>query len=337
MILTRTPFRVSFVGGGSDLPSFYSKYGGAVLSATINKYMYISVHPYFNKSLINLKYSKTELVDNIEKLQHPIVRETLKYLSIDSGIEITSTADVPSGTGLGSSSAFTVGLLHTLYGFKSKLVTKERLANEACMVEIEKVKSPIGKQDQYASAYGGLNCIVFEKDGDVEVNQIVIQKKIRRELEQNLLLFYTGHQRDTNSILKEQNQIIGQDKKINVLKEMAGLAQKMRDVLINEDLISFGELLNINWNLKKSISNSISNSKINDYYKKAIQNGAIGGKLLGAGGGGFLLFYCEPEKQGLLRMALSDLYELKFNFDKEGTKLVYFTDESIEGKGFFNN
>lgn len=337
MIITRTPFRVSFVGGGSDLPSFYHKHGGAVLSTTINKYMHVSVHPYFNRSMFSLKYSKNELVDSVNSINHPIIKETLNHLDIKSGIEVTTTADIPSGTGLGSSSAFTVGLLNALYAYKSRLVTKEHLAREACMIEIEKVGSPIGKQDQYASSFGGLNAITFEKDGEVKVNPVVISSSTKKALEENLLLFYTKSERDANHVLKEQKQVIESNKKIDVLKSMVDLVPDLNDALTRGDLSTFGELLHKNWMLKKSIAPVISTSNIDRYYEIAMNNGALGGKLLGAGGGGFLLFYCEKHKQDKLRKALSDLSEMKFAFDNYGTKLIYFTEDSVEEEGFFGN
>lgn len=336
MIITRTPFRVSFVGGGSDLPSFSQKYGGAVLSTTINKYMHVSLHPYFNRSMFSLKYSKNELVDSVHTINHPIIKETLKHLDIRSGIEVTTTADIPSGTGLGSSSAFTVGLLNALYAYKSRLVTKEQLAREACMIEIDKVGSPIGKQDQYASSFGGLNTITFEKDGTVKVHPVVISSSTKKALEDNLLLFYTKSERDANDVLKEQSSLMEKDKKTEVMRKMVDLVPELNDSLTKGDLSTFGELLHKNWMLKKSITSAISTLNIDKYYELGMNNGALGGKLLGAGGGGFLLFYCEQHKQERLRKALSDLSEMKFAFDNYGTKLIYFTEDSVEEEGFFS-
>lgn len=330
MIITRTPFRISFAGGGSDLPSFYLKHEGCVLSTSINKYMYISVHPFFNKKQIHIKYSKTELVNSIEDIQHPIVREVMKLLNLSTGIEITSTADIPSGTGLGSSSSFTVGLLHLLYGLKEKFVSKERLAKEACQIEIKKLKEPIGKQDQYAAAYGGLNFIVFHTDDTVSVQPILMRNGVKRELDENLLMFYTGGVRPASLILTKQSKEMEKEDKFKTMIKMTQLAHELRDSLHNNDITRFGEILHKGWLLKKSLTSSISNEKINALYDKAINNGALGGKILGAGGGGFLLLYCEKEKQEKLRKALKDLQELRFSFDNAGSKYIYI-EETILG------
>jgi len=336
MIISRTPFRISFAGGGSDLPAFYQKEKGAVLSTTIDKYMYISTHPFFNKKQYNLKYSKTELCHSVDEVQHPLFRETFKHLNVGPGIEITSTADIPSGTGLGSSSSFTVGLLHNLYSFKGKFVSKEKLAAEASMIEIEKVGEPIGKQDQYAAAYGGLNVITFNPDGTVDVEPILISSTLRKKMESNLLLFYTKQTRNANEILSVQQREISKDDKFQAQKKMVELVWELRDALYNEDLTSFGQILHKGWLLKKSLTSSISNGSIDNYYELALQAGATGGKLLGAGGGGFLLFYCEQDKQEKVRQALSDLHELKFKMDTQGSKIIYVGEKDWgEENGFF--
>lgn len=327
MIITRTPFRVSFAGGGSDLPSFYRKHEGCVLSASINKYMYITVHPLFNREITSIKYSQTENVTDIRRIQHPIARQLLIDYNL-SGLEITSTADVPSGTGLSTSSAYTVGLIHALNAFKGKYCSQEKIAREACEVEIEKLGEPIGKQDQYGVAVGGLKFIRFRQNDTVEVEPIIMSKEAYNKLNGNLLLFYTGSTRSASEILKEQSDnITREEDKFRNLIKMTELAQEMREALCREDLNRFGEILHEGWILKKSLASQITNPDIDEVYQKAIDAGALGGKLLGAGGGGFLLFYCEKEKQKRLRSALSTLVELPFDLENGGTKIIYVGDK----------
>lgn len=330
MIGTRTPFRVSFAGGGSDLRGFYSKQPGCVVSAAINKYMYIFVHPFFDQE-IHVKYSKTEIAKNVAQIKHPIVREALKKFKIKS-IDINSIADIPSGTGLGSSSSFTVGLLHALYAYISEYSSKEKLAKDACELEIDTLKEPIGKQDQYAAACGGINFISFYPDESVNVEPIVMPAGKWRELEKNLLMFYTGGTRPARYILDDEQVNISHDrKKFNNLVKMTELAKQLKENLLTGNLRNFGMILDENWQLKKTLSNRISESKIDFCYDLARNNGALGGKLLGAGGGGFLLFYCEKEHQQKLRRALKDLREMEFKFDRFGTKIVYVSDkEEVE-------
>lgn len=325
MLITKTPFRVSFCGGGSDMAAYYEKYGGCVLSTSINKYMYISVHPYFNEGQTLLKYSENELVDDIKQIRHKIFNQVLNDMDI-SGVEISSTADVPGGTGLGSSSTFTVGLLHSLYCYKGKFASKAKLAKEACEVEIEKIKSPIGKQDQYAAAFGGLNFIKFNKDGSVSVAPIMMNAQTYIQLEKNLMMFYTGTTRSANSILSEQKKNITQDEKNDNLHKMCKLAEEMKECLENNDLSSFGRILDESWQLKRTLASGITNSDIDKAYEIAMQSGALGGKLLGAGGGGFLLFYCEEDKQDQLRKNIG-LKEFDFKFDHDGTSIVYIGDK----------
>ena len=323
MIITRTPFRISFVGGGSDLPSFYEKHEGAVLSTSINTYMYVTIHPSFNKSETVLKYSKTEIVSDVHKLQHPIARQLLLDHEIE-GCEIVSTADVPSGTGLSTSSAYTVGLIHALYAYQGKYCSQERIAEEACCLEIEELGEPIGKQDQYGTAVGGLKVIRFLQNGSVEVEPIVVNRAVQKELNDNLLLFYTGLTHNAGEILKEQNKnIVTEQDKFDSLVKMTRLVYDMRDALSKGKLNDFGEILNENWRLKRNLTSAISNDFIDKYYDIAIKNGALGGKLLGAGGGGFLLFYCPKEKQPRLKAALSDLMMFPFDLENSGTKVVY--------------
>lgn len=325
MLITKTPFRASFCGGGSDMADFYENYGGCVLSASINQYMYLSVHPYFDPYLTSLKYSKTELVDDIGKIEHRIFKQVLGDFNV-SGVELVSTADVPAGTGLGSSSSFTVGLLNTLYAYIGKFASKSRLAKEACEIEIEKLGAPIGKQDQYAAAFGGLNFISFHKDGAVSVEPVITLPETYLKLQDNLVMFYTGVTHNANEILKEQKKEISKTEKAGNLKQMCSLAQDMKKSLETNDLTSFGEILNEGWRLKKSLAGGITSSYIDSLYETAIKNGAIGGKLLGAGGGGFLLFYCEKKNRQKLKTALN-LRELEFKFDHDGTSIIYIGDK----------
>lgn len=327
MIITRTPFRVSFCGGGSDLPSFYRRHEGCVLSMTINKYMYVSIHPTFNRDETVVKYSKTEIVRNIREIQHPIARQLLLDYGID-GVEIVSTADVPAGTGLSTSSAYTVGLIHALNAFRGKLCSQERIAREACELEIEKLGEPIGKQDQYGTAVGGLKFIRFRSDDSVEVEPLVVSQQVLQELDDSLLLFYTGLTHSAGEILQEQTKnVAGEDKKFNNLVRMTELAYELREAVVAGKLEDFGRILNENWLLKRELASQISNDRIGKYYDLAMESGALGGKLLGAGGGGFLLFYCPKEKQKRLRSALSDLWELPFSMENSGTKIIYVGDK----------
>ena len=325
MIITKTPFRVSFCGGGSDMANFYEKYGGCVLSTSINKYCYISIHPYFNENQTLLKYSENELVDSPDQIKHRIFRQVLTDMGIH-GVEISSTADIPGGTGLGSSSTFTVGLLNTLNCYNGKFVSKDKLAKLACEVEIEKLGNPIGKQDQYGAALGGLNFIKFNHDGSVSHEPILMDGKTYKKLQKNLLMFYTGTTRSANTILAEQTKnITSEDKARNLLK-MCGLAKDMKVALENNDISSFGKILDEGWQLKKELASGIANPAIDEAYEIAMKNGALGGKLLGAGGGGFLLFYCEEEKQEQLKKAIG-LKELDFSFERDGTSVIYIGDK----------
>lgn len=325
MIMTRTPFRISFAGGGSDLPDFYEKYGGCVLSTSINRYCYISIHPYFDENFSLLKYSENELVQNLAEIKHRILNCVLNERKLN-GVEITSTADIPGGTGLGSSSTFTVGLLNALNCYQGKYMSKGKLAEKACEVEIQKLGSPIGKQDQYAAAFGGLNFIRFHQDGEVSVSPLLVKAETYRQLQKNLVMFYTGNIRSANAILSEQKQNMSSQAKVDNLKKMCSLAEEMRSALELDRLDDFGDLLNEGWKLKRTLASGISNAAIDEAYEIAMQNGALGGKLLGAGGGGFLLFYCLPENQEKLRVALR-LRQFPFSFEKDGTAVAYIGDK----------
>lgn len=325
MIITKTPFRVSFCGGGSDIPSFYRKYGGCVVSTSINRYMYISIHPYFDEGKTALKYSRTEIVSHHGEINHSIYRQVLDDMNI-SGVEITSTADVPSGTGLGSSSSFTVGLLHSLYCYKGKYVAKDKIAEEACDVEINRLGNPIGKQDQYAAACGGLNYISFHEDDSVTVEPIIMRPETKKALQENIVVYYTGLTHDANAILAEQKENISDGVKTKNLMEMCGLARAMKQSLECDELSDFGELLNEGWQKKRDLASGIANPTIDEIYDTAMANGASGGKLLGAGGGGFMLFYCEKYKQKRLEEALQ-LKRFKVGFEHDGTSVVYIGDK----------
>ena len=324
MIISRTPFRMSFAGGGTDLKKYYEEEYGAVISTTIDKYMYITVNSLstFHNHKIRISYSKTELVNNVAEIKHPVIKEALKLVDIDGGIEIISMADIPAGTGMGSSSSFTVGLLNALYAFQGKSVSPEQLAREACKIEIELLKEPIGKQDQYASAYGGLNYIQFNPDESVFVNPVISSREVKDELSNNLMMFYTGITRRASDILTGQTENT-KNRKDN-LKKMKKIAINIKEIL-NEGkhLNRIGEILHQEWLLKKDIISGISNNLIDEYYNKALKAGALGGKILGAGGGGFILLYASPQKQQKVRKALRDLKELSFNFEYQGSTIIY--------------
>lgn len=331
MIITRTPFRISFFGGGSDMEEFYQHHPGAVLSVAINKYMYLSSHPLFDEGQIRVQYSQSETVSAPGELRHPIAREVLQRFGVKGGLEISSHANIPAGTGMGSSSAYTVGLLHNLYIRSGKYVTKYQLAEEACDVEINKLKEPIGKQDQYAAAFGGMNVIRFESNGRVVVEPIHLKRDYWTRLEDSLLLFYTGKQRAAGSVLAQQKKNLLSGEKIGVLKKMVELVEKGRLALYDGDIATFGALLDKAWTLKRGLASAISNSDIDEAYKRGRENGALGGKLLGAGGGGFLLMVAEPKNHERLRAAMSPLRAVSFRFEHDGSIPIYIGDELETG------
>lgn len=308
------------------MQAFYSQSVGAVLSTSINRYMYISSHRFFEPDKIRTKYSITETVNSVSDLKHPILREVLKMLEIEGGIEISSIADVPSGTGMGSSSSFTVGLLHNLLAYKNRFASKEALAALACEVEIERLGEPIGKQDQYAAAYGGLNVFEFYADGSVSAIPLHPKPEILEVLQRRLLMFYVGNARKAGDILEEQKRNVSQADKFMGMKQMVALVYGLRDALYAEDLDAFGTLLHENWMIKRSLASGISNGLIDEAYEVALRKGALGGKLLGAGGGGFMLFYChEMHQQGLID-ALGHLRLFPFAFDRDGSKIIHYGD-----------
>jgi D-glycero-alpha-D-manno-heptose-7-phosphate kinase len=294
------------------------------LSCAIAKYSFIVVHPFFNASKYHLKYSRTELVDHIQQINHPIMREALRMHDIDPGIEIVSVADIPGGTGLGSSSSFSVALINALYAYRRGFAPKEKLADEACTLEIERLGEPIGKQDQYAAAYGGINLIEFERHGGVTVQPLLLPTATISELEANLMLFYTGGQRDARTVLSDQVTAIEKDVRIvSKIEQMVSLAYEMRDLLLADKLDAFGNALHRGWEMKRAISPQITTSLIDDFYSRARDAGALGGKLAGAGGGGFLLLYCPRHAQAQVRDALSELQSLEFRFDWGGARIAF--------------
>jgi D-glycero-alpha-D-manno-heptose-7-phosphate kinase len=325
MIVSQTPLRMSFVGGGSDLPAFYRRCGGAVISVTVDKYVYVTVNRKFDER-IRLSYSKLEEVRSAAELEHKIVRAALQMLKIDGGIEITSIADIPSrGTGLGSSSSFTVGLLHALHAYLGQYISPSDLGKESCTVEIDLCGEKIGKQDQYAAAFGGLNLIQFHLDESVTVDPIICQRNILRELETSMITFYTGVTRNASTILATQSdQVEEYECSRKVIGRMVDLTFALRNELHSNNLSAFGEILHENWVLKKSLVPGISDPVIDDWYERARRAGALGGKLLGAGGGGFLMFFAPPDRHEEIAQALPELRRFDIRFDLRGTRIIMF-------------
>lgn len=324
MIISQTPLRMSFVGGGSDLSSFYRQSGGAVLSTAIDKYVYVSINRKFDGG-IRLAYSKTEEVQRLEDIEHELVKASFEMLGLRGGVEITTTADIPSrGTGLGSSSSFTVGLLNAISAYLGRHVSAEELGQRSCDVEIERCGQPIGKQDQYAAAFGGLNLIEFRPDESVNVTPVIMAKDLQDLLEQRIIVFYTGITRSASSILKEQSQISSDDgAKQAALSRMVELAYILRDELSRGNIDSFGEILEENWQLKKSLTKDISSSAIDGWYDSARAAGAIGGKLLGAGQGGFMMFYAPRDRHEDIEQAIG-LRRVRFNFERHGSRILFY-------------
>jgi len=330
MIISRTPFRISFVGGGTDLEEFYRHEPGKVLSTTIDKYIYVVVKR--QTSIADYKFrinwSTVEFRNTIDEIEHPIVREALRLMEIDFPLEITTFADIPAFTGLGSSSAFAVGLLHALFALKGEMVTKNTLAKLAAKIEVDILGRNIGKQDHYAAAYGNFNVFEFRADGSVIVEPVFYRPDTRGALSSRLMLFYTRVKRDAHEILTSQKSKTVE--KMSVLQGMKELVEPLRETLSHSnDLTQVAELLHKGWLLKKSITAEISSSEIDEYYERARSAGALGGKLLGAGGGGFLLFYVEPENRAALRESLKDLYHMPFDFDSAGTRITYYDQPSL--------
>ena len=321
MIITKTPFRISFAGGGTDLPAYYKNGFGAVLSVAMNKFVYITLNKRFDDT-IRLSYSKTEIVDNVDDLQHDIAKACLKLTGVTKGVEITSIADIPAGTGLGSSSTFTVGLLNALYTYIGERKSAHELAELACKVEIDILKHPIGKQDQFAAAYGGMNYFRFNADQSVIREQIVITPEMKREMDRKLMMFYTGIKRSADGILQKQSQDTAS--KLDTLDYMREQANNLKGYLSEHGFDrQFAKTLHEGWMKKKSITQGISSGEIDAIYEKALAAGALGGKILGAGGGGFLLLYCDEANQPAVRQAVG-LRELDFRVYRVGSRVVYF-------------
>ncbi len=326
MIITRTPFRVTLGGGGTDLPSYYREHGGFVLAVAIDKYMYLNVNTPIVDDFIRVQYSKTEIVNHADEVQHTLVREALRFFHIDNGIEIVSMADIPAGTGLGSSSCYLVGLLNALHTLTRTPVSTQGLAEEACCIELERLQKPIGKQDQYMAAFGALTVLEIAKDGQVMVSHPELSMELVDTLESNILLFYTGAARDAVAILQKQDSAAKRRDKevVGSLHEIRDIGMEIRDSIARGNLRRFGELLDVHWQTKKRLSDGISNRQIDDWYELAKKHGAIGGKISGAGGGGFLMLYCEDNKARLREaMRRAGLLELNFRFEFEGSKVVF--------------
>lgn len=324
MIISRTPLRMSFVGGGSDLPSFYRRYGGAVVSTAIDRFVYVTVNQKFDDR-IRVSYSKTEEARSVDRIKHPLVREGLKMLGIAGGVEITSIADIPSkGSGLGSSSSFTVGLLHALHAHVGRYASAEQLARESCQIEIERCGEPIGKQDQYAAAYGGMNFIQFNPDESVSVEPIICRRETLEQLQASLLVFYTGITRSASAILKTTQRDVSAEKtKQKIMRRMVKLAFDLKSELQKNKISGFGEILHENWELKRSLSAGISSARIDAWYQRARKAGAVGGKLLGAGSGGFMMFCAPPDRHDAITKAMADLRRTDFRFEPQGSKIIF--------------
>ena len=315
---------MSFVGGGSDLAVFYRKFGGAVVSTAINQFVYITVNKKFDEK-IRVSYSKTEEARTVDRIKHPLVREAMKLLKIDGGMEITSVADIPGkGSGLGSSSSFTVGLLHALHAYAERYAGAEQLAQEACEIEIGRCGEPIGKQDQYAAAYGGLNFIQFHEDDSVSIEPILCKRETLRTIQDHILVFYTGITRSASDVLKHQQSAVASEKKKQaVMRKMVALAEQMKSELQRNRAGAFGEIIHEGWLLKKSLTSGISTDAIDGWYAKARKAGAVGGKLLGAGAGGFLMFYAPPEKHEAITQSLGKLRRMDFKFEPQGSRILF--------------
>jgi D-glycero-alpha-D-manno-heptose-7-phosphate kinase len=330
MIITRTPFRFTLGGGGTDLPAYYSMHGGFIFAGGINKYMYININLPIVDNLVRVKYSKSEIVTHREELQHDIAKEAMRMMEIEDSLEIVSMADIPAGTGLGSSSCYAVGLLNALHSMKRKYIPLHALAEEACDLEINRLGKPIGKQDQYLAAFGGLRVLDIKKDGTVNVRSANVDDSTIDDLNRNLLMFYTGISRSADKILSEQSNG-AKEKKKNVIENMHFIKEigyKILEAVESGNISEVGPLFDKHWKYKKSISSGISNPWIDEIYELAKQNGALGGKISGAGGGGFFLFYVEKYHSKLREvMKKANLREMRYRFDFEGTKvLVNFMD-----------
>jgi D-glycero-alpha-D-manno-heptose-7-phosphate kinase len=326
MIITRTPFRLTLGGGGTDLPSFYREHGGFILAVGIDKYMYLAVNTPIVDDKIRVRYTHSELVETVDEVEHTLAREAMRHFGITNGVEIVSIADIPAGTGLGSSSCYLVGLLNGLHALMQRQASPAQLAEEACRIELELLKKPIGKQDQYMAAYGGLTLLEIAPDGRVEASRLDLGVELVEALENNLLLFFTGETRNATAILARQDESTKKRDAdvVGSLREIKDIGLEILDALTHGNLRRFGELLDVHWQAKKRLSRGISNPQIDAWYELARRHGAIGGKISGAGGGGFLMLYCENGKTQLREaMRGAGLRELHFRFDFEGSKVVF--------------
>lgn len=321
MIIVQTPLRVSLFGGGTDFPSFFHEHGGCVLSTAIDKYIFITIKRRFDR-MLRVGYTQTEMVESLDDIKHELIREALRKAGIREGVEVTTMGDIPSaGSGLGSSSTVTVGALHATYSLLGNLVSTECLARQACEIEIDVLGKPIGIQDQYIAAYGGLRFLEFGVDGSVGVERIPLSNELRRALNDNMMLFYTGVTRSADTILSEQKANIRQREA--VLCEMRHIAYTARDAVIAGNIDNIGDLLDHSWHLKKQLASQISNGHFDEMYASARRAGALGGKITGAGGGGFLFLYCPYSRQDAVRHALSGLQELPFKLESDGSKVIF--------------
>ncbi len=321
MIIVQTPLRISLFGGGTDFRSFFRNEGGAVLTTAIDKYIFVTIKNRFDKKL-RIGYTRTEMVDHLDEIQHELMRETLRKTGIKEAIEITTIGDIPeAGSGLGSSSTVTVGALHAMYTYLGESIHAEQLAREACEIEIDVLGKPIGIQDQYIAAYGGFRFMEFQPDGKVITKRLNIDPTLLRKLNESLLLFFTGVTRKSSSILSEQKTNIRHS--VPVLNELKKMAYIAKDELEKGNLDIIGEMLHESWKLKKELATNISNDSIDDVYLAALKAGATGGKITGAGGGGFMLLFCPHEKQDAVRKAMCELQELMFSLEYDGSKVIF--------------
>lgn len=324
MIISRTPFRLSLGGGGTDLPSYYRSHGGFFVSGAVDKYVHIAVNPRFDEDSIRVSYSTTEIVKDPSTLKHPLVRESLDAVGIRRGIEIVSVADAPASTGLGSSGSFCVGLLRALHEYLKEERTSQYIAEEACGIAMNRLNEPSGKQDEYVAAFGGIKSYTIDRDGEVKVETIPLSTHILAELEANILMYYTGITRSSSTVLSKQKTAIEKEGASGKMDKIKDIGMRSRDALASGDLARFGELLDEHWKVKRGIVDAMTNESIDSWYSIAKQNGAIGGKVVGGGGGGFLMLYCENGRANLRKeMAKQGLVEHRFRFDFEGSKVIY--------------
>jgi D-glycero-alpha-D-manno-heptose-7-phosphate kinase len=328
MIISRTPFRISFFGGGTDYPAWYREHGGSVVATTIDKYCYLSCrfYPPFFEHKFRLVYIRSENCRSIDEISHPAVREILRYLKWDRGLEIHHVGDLPARGGMGSSSSFTVGLLHALYAMQGKMLSKRQLAMESIHIEQEILRETVGSQDQVSTAYGGLNHIIFQRDGEVLVKPVTLSQERLRQLESHLMLFYTGIRRTASNIAQSYVNNIGEkQRQMHAMMEMVD--EGVAILNSNRDIKEFGKLLHEAWKVKCSFSDRVSNSSVDEIYAKAIAAGAIGGKITGAGGGGFMLLFVPPEQRGQVREALKSLVHVPFRFEGHGSQIIFYDPE----------